>query len=679
MSTTAAVPAAHPPHLSAIDWVLPDPGESPWLWDAARSYRRELWKEMRQAARLARQEDEEQGRKAGVIYEIIAAGRMGDLEAAGELLIDAGQINDAEPMHHLTAGILMVQAGYPERSLDWFERAAGFGPEEPSAWAYLAFARSLAGDWGGTREAALRALALGAGADGLVNFCLASACVELGLPIDAEAGLPEGEPHPAGVEAPNRFAEVAPSGPVSIFVMTAADQLGEVQALLWSLKAARSACGLHLHVVNADGRTERLLERLQRPAIPVPISLSFERVAARNAAELRRRLRLLRLARFREFTGAHGGKVILADPGVLFRAAPEGWLAGHDAPVTLVPMDGGLILERYSGDLCAVRAGPEADAFLGAACAAADSDLFQASRLDRLDQAALWVGAQRVQPESAASAAWCPPGADEDFRRSLLDAAGDFQEVPARPEPVNELLPSVFGPMLVNRNDIHIARAIRARGGGEAVEELALLRQFIREGDTVLDIGANVGTHTVPFCQAVGRSGRVYAFEPQRVIYQVMVANVALNSALNGYCLQAAVGAKPGRLKVPGVAYDHPGNFGLVSFAWRRTEGLPMAGGDTGEEVEVVTVDGLGLSACQLIKIDVEGMEPAVLRGARRTIAAHRPIIYMESFDDPPGRAARKYLRGLSYRLFRHRVVGGENVLCVPAEADWSVTGFDEI
>ena len=51
----------------------------------------------------------------------------------------------------------------------------------------------------------------------------------------------------------------------------------------------------------------------------------------------------------------------------------------------------------------------------------------------------------------------------------------------------------------------------------------------------------------------------------------------------------------------------------------------------------------------------------------------------MESFDDPPGKAARRYIRALGYRLFRHRVVGGENVLCVPAEAGDAPVGLDEI
>ena len=56
-----------------------------------------------------------------------------------------------------------------------------------------------------------------------------------------------------------------------------------------------------------------------------------------------------------------------------------------------------------------------------------------------------------------------------------------------------------------------------------------------RDGYISLDVGANIGCHTVPFAKLVGESGRVVAFEPQRLVFQNLCANLALNALTNVY------------------------------------------------------------------------------------------------------------------------------------------------
>lgn len=174
---------------------------------------------------------------------------------------------------------------------------------------------------------------------------------------------------------------------------------------------------------------------------------------------------------------------------------------------------------------------------------------------------------------------------------------------------------------MFNRNDRFIGRSLEHYGEW-CESELDLLLRFCGESDVVLDVGANIGSHTCAFAKAVGENGTVFAFEPQRMAFQLLCGNIALNVLTNVRGLQKAAGASNGHANIPALPWNEPHNFGAVSIL---NESLP------GEEVEMVTVDSLALDSCRLIKIDVEGMEPDVLAGARDTIVRCQPILFVEN------------------------------------------------
>lgn len=86
---------------------------------------------------------------------------------------------------------------------------------------------------------------------------------------------------------------------------------------------------------------------------------------------------------------------------------------------------------------------------------------------------------------------------------------------------------TVNGPMYLLETDTVICESLRATGD-YAADEKALLGQLLSESDTVIDVGANVGNHTLFFSQCVGANGRVLAFEPQRFLFQILCANALL-------------------------------------------------------------------------------------------------------------------------------------------------------
>jgi FkbM family methyltransferase len=154
-------------------------------------------------------------------------------------------------------------------------------------------------------------------------------------------------------------------------------------------------------------------------------------------------------------------------------------------------------------------------------------------------------------------------------------------------------------------------------------EETAVFLPLLREGMTVLDIGANVGFFSLLIAQRVGKTGRVYAFEPVPSIFARLKENIALNGFENIVPVQIAISSSSGRAN---MAVYHGS-----SSLFRRV---------SGEVVEVPIerlddfVEGEGIERVDAIKLDVEGAELHVIRGADKTIRRFKPIMMVEINPD---------------------------------------------
>ncbi len=206
---------------------------------------------------------------------------------------------------------------------------------------------------------------------------------------------------------------------------------------------------------------------------------------------------------------------------------------------------------------------------------------------------------------------------------------------------INHIKDCRYGKMLYNIHDRYIGKSLDLYG--EYCQfEIDIFSHLVHPGDLVIDIGANMGSHTVYLAQQVGRQGGVIAVEPQRVIHQILCANVALNSFTNVYCIQCAVGAKPGAVIIPSIDYTVKANFGAVSLGEYTN----------GEQVNVIPLDNFRLPRCDFIKIDVEGMEIDALKGAKETIAKYQPILFVENDREKNSKALIDLLFSYGYRLY---------------------------
>jgi len=193
-------------------------------------------------------------------------------------------------------------------------------------------------------------------------------------------------------------------------------------------------------------------------------------------------------------------------------------------------------------------------------------------------------------------------------------------------------LPSRYGWCTSMLNDVQTASVM---GQGESLAaESELICSLLRRGDVVLDVGANIGSLALAFASVVGNKGHVFAFEPQMLPYQCLVANVVQNSLshiISPY--QIAIGKQAGQIEVPILDPLDP-NFGgcsLIDKYEGQTATCPL-----------ITVDIFDPPACHLLKVDVEGMEPDVLHGAYKTISKFRPALWVEHLDYIPWRENTK-------------------------------------
>jgi FkbM family methyltransferase len=202
-------------------------------------------------------------------------------------------------------------------------------------------------------------------------------------------------------------------------------------------------------------------------------------------------------------------------------------------------------------------------------------------------------------------------------------------------------------------------KILRILGGTYEPEQTRLFEEWIRPGATVLDVGAHVGYYTLVSAVLAGPRGRVVAFEPNPTNHGFLKRHVALNGCGNVEVVQAAVSDAAGTAR-----FDFGGGSGTGHLA------------DQGAlEVRTVRVDDVcaerGL-APGAMKIDVEGAELRVLRGAEQTLRRHRPVIFLSTHGAEVHRDCLEWLRGLGYSL--SPILGTDldaatEVLCVPAAA----------
>jgi FkbM family methyltransferase len=198
--------------------------------------------------------------------------------------------------------------------------------------------------------------------------------------------------------------------------------------------------------------------------------------------------------------------------------------------------------------------------------------------------------------------------------------------------------------------------------GAYEPEVRAEIRRRLRPGDTAIDVGANAGWHTLLMACRVGSGGRVVAVEPNPSSRERLEHAIAINRLTNVRVDSRALADREGsrRFEAPpaGHVWDGTGRLTAddVGSGFSRIEASEKS-----SVVSVTTIDALAaehsLDRVALIKIDVEGWEPAVLRGAATVLRTSRPALIFEydpAYVERSGAGGDElvtWLRDFGYRL----------------------------
>jgi FkbM family methyltransferase len=156
---------------------------------------------------------------------------------------------------------------------------------------------------------------------------------------------------------------------------------------------------------------------------------------------------------------------------------------------------------------------------------------------------------------------------------------------------------------------------------------LDIWSKLAKRADVILDIGANTGIYSL-LAQSVNRQARIYAFEPVERVFQKLKKNIQLNG-FQIECINKAVSDESGLALIYDDDAEHEYTASLQKINNRKIRSY---------ETEVVSIDNFidenSIQKIDLIKIDVEKHEPAVIRGFSRNIAAFKPAIIIEILNN---------------------------------------------
>jgi FkbM family methyltransferase len=200
-----------------------------------------------------------------------------------------------------------------------------------------------------------------------------------------------------------------------------------------------------------------------------------------------------------------------------------------------------------------------------------------------------------------------------------------------------------------------------------------VLRAFVTPGDTVVDVGANLGIHTILCAQLVGPSGHVVAVEANPENCRLILLSVERNQLTNVRLVPLALGPTAGH------CFFGPA---LGSNGGVRPDGSSRLWDGYDALVPTTRLDDLGLNRLDLLKIDVEGAEHGVVIGGAATIDAHRPVVITEFSQEMTARVSgvepASFLRWFEERGYQLGLVERDTAVVRPQTIDELLAGWGD-
>jgi len=239
--------------------------------------------------------------------------------------------------------------------------------------------------------------------------------------------------------------------------------------------------------------------------------------------------------------------------------------------------------------------------------------------------------------------------------------------------------PSDFGPIIVSKNDTIISRMI-TQNGYWASDDIQLISKILeyrlkaKQRVVFYDIGSNIGTHTLALGNLFRNRIMTRAFEAQRQIYYMLCGTVALNNLTNTFCHHNAVSNVSDELMDISLPdYSVNNNFGALELRPPRNSDNQKMIYRNRETVKTITVDHFN-EAIDFMKLDIEGMEDAALRGAKQSIDQHRPACLIEMHKTDAA-FVLEFFKSRNYAAW----MKSENLIALPKEMNVTLNGVKRL
>jgi FkbM family methyltransferase len=228
-----------------------------------------------------------------------------------------------------------------------------------------------------------------------------------------------------------------------------------------------------------------------------------------------------------------------------------------------------------------------------------------------------------------------------------------------------QIIESMDAQFLVFSGNDLVSNALR--NGGYELDLHAMSQRILSEykDGVVLDIGANLGSYTIPLAKK-HPDIKFHAFEPQRIVSYQLCANVIINSLENVYTYELALSNENTSIELTTPDYATEGNIGAFSIDEEvRANEYECATVNTTDRIDLIPLDHMTFNNIRLIKVDVEGHELEALKGGIETIKRNNyPPIIFEAWTWKPWYKDKRdalfeYLKGHGYNIIE---IGENNI-----------------
>ena len=216
-----------------------------------------------------------------------------------------------------------------------------------------------------------------------------------------------------------------------------------------------------------------------------------------------------------------------------------------------------------------------------------------------------------------------------------------------------------YGSFIVIKEDL-IGDYISNAGFWE-IPQYDIYTLILNDTDIVLDAGANIGFHTVNMAKS---AKKVYAFEPQPFIYNILCSNILFNDITHKVeQFKLGLGNFEGVVKMRPLE-DYKESNGMQNYGGR---GIATGDEEGDEEIKIVTFDSLDLYI-DVVKMDIQNYELEALMGMKNTIKKCKPWIMIENYENvEKDKKVLQFLKDLNYQIYRpmeDNILPKEDCIC---------------